>query len=156
MIFFHSEIYTREHLKRHFFIFTIYMTKHKSTDYKKTAVLYYLNNKVSYTDVCKIFNCDIRSLKRWISKYQICKSLERKTKVNISYKVRKVHLNYAIKLLKKNEQITMKELCKMLKKHFEDFNITPQHLGRVLRDNNITRKGMEKRFYPNVNEEYIQ
>jgi len=63
------------------------MTKQKSTDYKKTVVLYYLNNQVSYTDVCK--------------------SLERKTKVNISHKVRKVYLNYVIILLKKNEQITI-------------------------------------------------
>ena len=27
----------------------------------------------------------------------------------------------------------MKELCEMLKKHFKDFDIAPQHLGRVLR-----------------------
>ena len=36
----------------------------------------------------------------------------------------------------------------MLKKHFEDFDITPQHLGRVLRDNNITRKQTCHEHFP--------
>ena len=31
------------------------MSKHKSEDYKLSAVKYYLNNDVSLDDVCKIF-----------------------------------------------------------------------------------------------------
>ena len=31
------------------------MSKHKSEDYKISAVKYYLNNDVSLDDVCKIF-----------------------------------------------------------------------------------------------------
>jgi ribosomal protein S19 len=34
----------------------------------------------------------------------------------------------------------MEELHKIIKKKYKDFNITPQHLGQVIRDNNITRK----------------
>jgi hypothetical protein len=33
------------------------MSKHKSDDYKLSAVKYYFNNKVSLDDVCKIFDC---------------------------------------------------------------------------------------------------
>jgi hypothetical protein len=33
------------------------MSKHKSEDYKLSAVKYYLNNQVSLDDVCKIFDC---------------------------------------------------------------------------------------------------
>ena len=33
----------------------------------------------------------------------------------------------------------MEELAKLIKKKYDDFNITYQHLGQVLRDNNITR-----------------
>jgi hypothetical protein len=42
--------------------------------------------------------------------------------------------------LKENEQITMEELVKEVKKKYPIFDITPQHLGKVIRDNNITRK----------------
>jgi hypothetical protein len=34
----------------------------------------------------------------------------------------------------------MEELCKIVKKKYNDFNIISQHLGQVIRDNNITRK----------------
>ena len=33
------------------------MSKHKSTDYKLTAVKHYLKSKSSLDDVCHIFNC---------------------------------------------------------------------------------------------------
>ena len=34
----------------------------------------------------------------------------------------------------------MEELVKIVKKKYNDFDITSQHLGQILRDNNITRK----------------
>jgi len=34
----------------------------------------------------------------------------------------------------------MEELVKLVKVKFTDFKITPQHLGKVIRDNNKTRK----------------
>ena len=34
----------------------------------------------------------------------------------------------------------MEELYKIIKKKYKDFEITSQHLGQVIRDNNITRK----------------
>jgi len=33
------------------------MSKHKSEDYKLSAVKYYLNNSVSLDVVCEIFDC---------------------------------------------------------------------------------------------------
>ena len=44
------------------------MLKHKSEDYKLSAVNYYLNNDVSLDDVCKIFDCPKQSLYRWVKK----------------------------------------------------------------------------------------
>jgi len=43
------------------------MSKHKSEDYKITAVKYYLENDTNYTKTCDIFKCSERSLKRWIA-----------------------------------------------------------------------------------------
>ena len=43
------------------------MSKHKSEDYKITAVKYYLENDtnyINYTKTCDIFKCSERSLKR--------------------------------------------------------------------------------------------
>ena len=47
-----------------------------------------------------------------------------------------------------NEQITMEELAKIVKKKYNDFDITSQHLGQILRDNNITRKRTRHEHYP--------
>ena len=38
------------------------MSKHKSEDYKLSAVKYYLNNEVSLDDVCVIFDCPTQFL----------------------------------------------------------------------------------------------
>lgn len=40
------------------------MSKHKSEDYKISAVKYYLNNNISLDDVCEIFDCPKQSLYR--------------------------------------------------------------------------------------------
>jgi len=42
------------------------MTKHKSDDYKISAVKYYLKNNISLDDVSKIFNCPKQSLYRYL------------------------------------------------------------------------------------------
>lgn len=42
------------------------MPIHHTEDYKLTAVKYYLDNDTSYKNVCDIFKCSERSLKRWI------------------------------------------------------------------------------------------
>ena len=42
--------------------------------------------------------------------------------------------------MKQNEQITMEELSKLIKKKYKDFDITSQHLSQIIRDNNKTRK----------------
>ena len=42
----------------------------------------------------------------------------------------------------------MEELHKIIKKKYKDFDITPKHLGQVIRDNNITRKRTRHEHYP--------
>lgn len=124
------------------------MSKHKSEDYKISAVKYYLNNNVSLDDVCKIYDCPKQSLYRWVKRYNDLEELRRLNRKLISYKITKEQVKYAIQKLKENEQITMEELHRIVKKKYKDFNITPQHLGQVLRDNNITRKRTRHEHYP--------
>lgn len=122
---------------------------HKSEDYKISAVKYYLENKqVSMDDVCEIFKCSKTSLKRWIDNYEKNNNLQRNKQKYKSYKITKTHVKEAIKLLKKNEQITLNELHKQLEQKFNDFDITPRQLGNVLRDNNISRKRTRHKHFP--------
>ena len=67
------------------------------------------------------------SLKRWIDRYEKDGSIIRHSRKSISYKVTNVHVKYAIKLLKQNEQITLEELSKLVKKKYKDFDITSHH-----------------------------
>jgi len=46
------------------------MPSHKSTDYKLTAVNYYLVEDKTQEEVCKIFKCSPRSLMRWVERYK--------------------------------------------------------------------------------------
>ena len=124
------------------------MSTHHTEDYKLTAVKYYLDNDTSYKNVCDIFKCSERSLKRWIDKYNKDKSIKRYSRKDLSYKITKEQVKYAITLLKKNQQITMTELVKLVKKKYKDFDITSQHLGKVLKDNNKTRKRTRHEHFP--------
>lgn len=124
------------------------MTKHHTDDYKITVVNYYISNNTSYANVCKIFNCSERSLKRWIERYRQINNVSRNNRRSVSYKVEKNHVDYITSELKKNEQITMSELLKIVQKKYPEFIITPQHLGRIIRDNNITRKRTRHEHFP--------
>ena len=124
--------------------------KHKTEDYKISAVKYYLNNEVSMDEVCEIFECKKTSLKRWIDRYEKIGSIKRQSCKSISYKITKDQVKYALQLLKQNEQITMEELSKLIKKKYKDFDITSQHLSQVIRDNNKTRKRTRHEHFPKI------
>jgi len=123
-------------------------SKHKSEDYKLSAVKYYLNNNVSLNNVREIFNCPKQSLYRWVKRYETLQEIKRLNRKSVSYKITKDQVQYAIQKLKENEQITMEELNKVVKKKYTDFDITSQYLGQVIRDNNTTRKRTRHEHYP--------
>ena len=126
------------------------MTKHHSEDYKISAVKHYLTKSKNLTKTCKEFDCSRISLKRWVEIYKKTSKIERQSKKSISYKITKEQVKYAIKKLKENQQITMNELVKNIKKKYKNFDITPQHLGKVIRDNNITRKRTRHKHFPKI------
>jgi len=96
-----------------YFLLCITM-KHKTQDYKITAVKYYLQNDDNLDEVCSIFACKKTSLRRWIMKCKKDKHLERLNRPSMSYKITKEQVKYAIRLLKQNKQMTMTELRKLL------------------------------------------
>ena len=122
--------------------------KHKHEDYKLTAVLYHLENDSSYANTCRVFKCSERSLKRWIERYEEEQSISRHNRPPISYKMTEANIKYAVKKLKENEQITMDDLTKEMKDKFDEYDVTSQHLGEVLRDLNKTRKRTRRKHFP--------
>ena len=117
------------------------MTKHKTDDYKNSAVKYYLNNNKGdgYKRTCKIFDCKKSTFRDWVKRYNSTKNLTRRNRKPLSYKISKPQVNTALDLLKQNEQLTMNELLVDMKNKYPTFYITSQHLGQIVRDNNKTR-----------------
>ena len=69
------------------------MSKHKSKDYKISAVNYYLNNDVSMDYVCNIFNCKKQSLSRWVQRYNNDKFILNMLIIKKNYKNKKYKKN---------------------------------------------------------------
>jgi transposase len=70
--------------------------KHKSDDYKKSAVEYYLVGDKSQLEVCEIFKCSARSLMRWVDKYEKEGEIKRQNRKPVVYKVRKEHVKFLL------------------------------------------------------------
>lgn len=122
--------------------------KHKHEDLKLSAVRFYLNTRKPFKEIGRIFGVDRRSLKRWIDRYEEENEIKRHNRPPVSYKVRRPHIQFALNELRRNEQITMFELDKKIRERFNDYDCVPQHLGRVIRDHNKTRKRTRLEHFP--------
>jgi transposase len=102
-------------------------SKHKSEDYKKSAVEYYLVGDKSQLEVCEIFKCSARSLMRWVDKYEKEGEIKRQKRKPVAYKVRKEHVKFLLYEITKNKTITMSELMLKLKEKFNGVNDNPPY-----------------------------
>ena len=123
-------------------------TKHKTKDYKISAVEYFLISDESQTDVCKIFKCSPRSLLRWVKRYTEEGEIKRHYKKPIAYKVKKAHVKFLLEEIHKNKTITMNELLIKLKEKFKDIELSRIQLSRIIKDNNISLKLTRLRHEP--------
>ena len=55
------------------------MPTHKSEDFKISAVNYYLDSNKTQEEVCDIFKCSVRSLMRWVERYENDDNIKRHT-----------------------------------------------------------------------------
>lgn len=113
-----------------------------------TAVRHYLEQSHNYDDTARVFHCPATSLKRWVVRFQQSGTIARQKRDYVSYKVTKQHVSDAISVLKKHPTISMKDLSNQIEQAHDDYSITPQWLGKVLRDNNQTRKRTKHRHEP--------
>ena len=122
--------------------------KHKSDDYKLTAVQYYLVEDITQKEVCKIFKCSPRSLMRWVDKYKKDGELTGYNRIPKAYKVHKEHVQFLLQEIKKNKTITIDDLLHLLKNKYPILDLNKSHIHRIIRDNNITLKMTRIRHEP--------
>ena len=123
------------------------MGKHHTEDYKLSAVRHSLKSD-NQVQTCEIFDCKRSSLQRWIHKYQTEGTLSKSKTRRKARKVKMEHIIFIRSELKKKPQIYLQDLLDILKGKYPDLQITPQHLGRIVRDNDITRKRLRKIHQP--------
>ena len=124
------------------------MGKHKSEDYKLSAVKYYLDTDKTQEEICNIFKCSVRSLMRWVERYKNEDSIKRHNREAISYKVNKEHIKFIIKEIKNDKTITMEILLNKLKDKFKDLELSRRHLADIIKDNYISLKLTHIRHEP--------
>ena len=121
-------------------------SKHKSEDYKKSAVEYYLVGDKSQLEVCEIFKCSARSLMRWVEKYEKEGEIKRENRKPVAYKVRKEHVKFLLDEITKNKTITMSELMLKLKEKF-NVSLSRFHINRIINNNNTPENFIFGHFF---------
>jgi hypothetical protein len=84
---------------------------------------------------------------RWVDKFKST-NITRKKRYYTSYKITSSHISFIKQQLKQNKTITMDELLIKLKSKYLDLTLSRVHLGRVVRDINITLKQIRLRHIP--------
>jgi transposase len=126
------------------------MPRHKSADYKQTAVEYYLVGDKTQEGSCKIFKCSPRSLMRWVNMFQKEGEISRQSRDPVAYKVKEEHVEFILKRLEKDNTLTISSLLEELKREYPDLTISQMHLWRIIKDNNITLKAKRVRHVPTL------
>ena len=121
---------------------------HLEHELKSKILDLYEDGRYTQKELANRFKITDRTIKRWIQNKKNNENLSRKERKYESYKVRSIHVKYAIKMLEKEPTITMPNLLNKLKIKFTDCNISIRHLTRVVRENNYTRKRTRIRHYP--------
>jgi transposase len=125
------------------------MGKHKSDDYKLTAVKYYLDTKEpSLRDTCDIFKCSKDSLLRWVKRYLETGSVENKPRPEGSYKVKQKHVDYIMSLIDKKPTMTLDDILAHFYKKFKDITLSRTHLDHIIKFANLTYKKIQHTHKP--------
>jgi len=122
------------------------MAPHKSEDFKLSAVKHYLKIK-NQTETCKIFGCSERSLMRWVKKFKTTKSVKRKTRKYVAYKIKKEYVDFLKKGIKNDKTITISDLTSKLNQKYNE-HLSKSQITNVIKDNNITLKQTKIRHEP--------
>jgi transposase-like protein len=82
---------------------------HLKESVKLLAVKYYLENEVTQEEVSRAFGIYVRTFQRWLYRYRNKEYLKRKNRESVSYKIRKIHVKTALKIVTKYPHISIME-----------------------------------------------
>ena len=85
---------------------------------------------------------------RWLDKYKSTNNITRKKRDYKAYKATNSHISFIKQQLKQNKTIIMDELLAKLKSKYIELTLSKVHLGRAVRDINITLKQTRLRHVP--------
>jgi transposase InsO family protein len=74
--------------------------------------------------------------------------IKRRNRLPIAYKITDAQAKFATTYVSEHQTVSNKELVEAMKEKFPRIDITPQHLGSVVRDNNLTRKRTRHGHFP--------
>eukprot|EP00835_Amoeboradix_gromovi_P005003 NODE_432_length_8732_cov_0.302907.p2 type:complete len:391 gc:universal NODE_432_length_8732_cov_0.302907:2320-1148(-) len=127
---------------------------HKSKDFKEAAINHYLNVSNNVSETARVMGCNNKTLRRWIARHEqhggAEGALDRQNRDAVSYKITENQVIYAVNHLREHQTMSMKELHAIMLGKYPNFNVTPQHLGKVIRNNNLTRKRTKHGHYPKI------
>lgn len=123
------------------------MPKHKGNELKMLIVQQVLKGQTIYS-LAQQFNISKDTIKRWVQQFQQTGSVERTNRQPVSYKLTEKHVQFAKEYIEKHPTVFLKELTTIMRNKFDDFDITEQWLGKVLKVNDITRKHVRKYHSP--------
>lgn len=122
------------------------MGKHRTEDYKLSAVKYYLKSG-SYRKTCKIFDCKKSSLSLWVKKYQKNKKIQRKKRIPKKRKVTEDIMKFVKEHIYSKPNVTLKQLSKLIKQKYK-VKLHYTTVYKIIKELGITRKKLRKRYYP--------
>jgi transposase len=100
-------------------------------------------------ETCEVFDCKRSSLQDWITMYKKTGSVVRKTrKSRVAYKIKQEYINFLTEELIKKPDIFMADLKVLLEKKYPEVSISREHIEKLLRDSNKTRKRLRKIHQP--------
>ena len=127
------------------------MGKHKSTDYKLSAVKYYLNNdNQSLSKTCDIFECSKYSLVRQVRRYISTGNVKNKQRKEGAYKIKKEHVSFIINLIKRKPTITLTDILGYFHKKFIDITLSKTHLTNIIKYANLSYKKIQITHKPDT------
>jgi transposase-like protein len=131
------------------------MPKHKSEDFKISAIEYYLTEDVSQEKVCRIFKCSPRSLMRWVEKYDEEGVVKRHNRKPVAYKIKQNEVKFILDEIKKDKTITMEDLLAKVQLKYPNFDLIFFKIinDKLLFENNIDY--LVHYHYINNKEDYL-
>jgi transposase len=123
------------------------MAKHKGNELKEHIVKQVLKGTSIYS-LAEQFEISKETIRRWVLRYQETGSVQRQNRDPVAYKVTEAHLKFAKQYIEKHPTVFLKDLVNLMRDRFDDFDITEQWLGKVLRANSITRKQVKRYHAP--------